>query len=182
MRVRPLLRQAFQPQQQQARSHAARQQVQQQQVAASTQEAGRQQPAQSSQHPESQGQEANLPSGVRDSDETSQAQAAITQQRQSEAQEPQASSSSGGEAQPNGTMVHADPGAGSHIKGSKASSKGHKSKKTKKDYAAWAGATAETRALATAHLEGNPDIADNSQPMHAGTFLLTGQDPVLTVQ
>ena len=38
------------------------------------------------------------------------------------------------------------------------SSKGKKAKKSKRDYAAWAGATAETRALATAHHDGNPDL------------------------
>lgn len=38
------------------------------------------------------------------------------------------------------------------------SSKGKKTKKSKRDYAAWAGATAETRALATAHHNGNPDL------------------------
>ena len=168
MRVRPLLRQAFQPQQHQARGHSARQQAQQQQAAARTQEAGREQPAQSSQSPKNQRQEAGLPNGEIDSDETLQAQAASTQQGQPEAQEAQASSLPvGRKEQPNNTMVHADQGAGMHTKGGKAS-KGQKSKKTKKDYAAWAGATAETRALATGHLEGNPDIADNTQPMHAG--------------
>lgn len=186
LRVRPLLRHAFQPQQQQARSHAARHHAQQQQAAARTQEAGRQQPAQSSQRPENQGQVAGLPSGEPDSDNNLQAQAASIQQGQSEAQEPQAGSSSvGGEEQPNATVVHADQGAGSQAKGGKASSKGQKSKKTKKDYAAWAGATAETRALATSHLEGNPDIAHNSQPMHAcaqGMTLLTDSILVLTLQ
>lgn len=147
-------------------------------------EAGRQQPAQSSQHAENQGQEAGLLSGEAGTVATLQAQAAGTQQGQIEAQEPQASSSSaGGEAQPNATMVHAHPVPGGQSKPGKASSKGQKSKKTKKDYAAWAGATAETRALATAHLEGNPDIANNSQPMHAsaqGILLLTGRKSVLT--
>ena len=186
LRVRPLLRQAFQPQQQQARSHAAKQQAQQQQAAARTQEAGRQQPAQSYQRPENQGHEAGLSSGVPDNDATSQAQAASTQQGQSEVDEPQASSSPvAGEEQSNASMVHADQGAGSQSKGGKAASKGQKSKKTKKDYAAWAGATAETRALAASHLEGNPDIAHNSQPMHAGaqgTKVLTGSNPILTLQ
>lgn len=186
LRVRPLLRQAFQPQQHQARSHSARQQAEQQEAPARTQEAGRKQPAHSSQRPANQSQEAGVPSGLPDCDETLQAQAAsTTQQRHSEPHQPQASSSPvAGEEEPNATMVHGDQAAGSQTKGGKASSKGQKSKKTKKDYAAWAGATAETRALATAHLEGNPDMADNSQRMHAGAQgikLVTGGNFVLTV-
>ena len=99
------------------------------------------------------------------------------QQGQSEAQASQANSSSvGGEAQSNATMPHADQVAGGQPKGGKPS-KGQKSRRGKKDYAAWAGATAETRAIAIAHLEGNPDLVNVSQPMHAGTqsmSLLTG--------
>lgn len=43
-----------------------------------------------------------------------------------------------------------------------ANSKGKKGRKTKKDYAAWAGATAESRAMARAHLDGNPDLEPTS--------------------
>lgn len=169
LRVRPLLRQSFQPQQQQARSHAARQHTQQKQAAARMQETGRQQPAQPSQRPENQGEKDGLVSGKPDSSDTSQAQTSTMQQKQSEAQASQANSSSvGGEAKSNATMPHADQVAGGQPKGSKPSSRGQKSKRGKKDYAAWAGATAETRAIATAHLEGNPDLVNVSQPMHAG--------------
>lgn len=135
------------------------------------QEIGRQQPVQSSQCPENQGHANGLVSGKSDHNDTSEAQASTTQQGQFEAQAPQNanSSSAGGEAQSNAAMPHADQVAGVQPKGGKPSSKGQKSKRGKKDYAAWAGATAETRAIATAHLEGNPDLVNVSQPMHAGT-------------
>ena len=132
---------------------------------------GRQQDAKSSQSSVSQGQEAGLQGGEPESAETPQAQPSLTQQAYSEAQAPQANSYDscvGGEAPSNGTVIHVEQGAGSQHKGSKASSRAQKHKKTKKDYAAWAGATAETRAVATAHLEGNPDVADDVQSMHAG--------------
>lgn len=142
------------------------------------QDTGRQQPAQSSQCPENQGQEDGLVSGEPDRTDTSHAQASTMQQGQFEAQAPQANSSSvGSEQQSNATTPHADQGAGGQPKGGKPSSKGQKSKRGKKDYAAWAGATAETRAIATAHLEGNPDLVNMSQPSHAGAqsmSLLTG--------
>ena len=59
-------------------------------------------------------------------------------------------------------------GQSGEAKSGKAAGKGQKSRKTKKDYAAWAGATAETRAIATAQQQSDPDAAEGSEPAHAG--------------
>lgn len=56
----------------------------------------------------------------------------------------------------------------------KARGKGQKGKKTKKDYAAWAGATAGARAIATAQFQGNPDAMNGFPPTqfgHAGVIV-----------
>ena len=64
------------------------------------------------------------------------------------ATEPQATAS-----QPQAAGASQEPGVQV-----KQGAKGKQAKKSKRDYAAWAGATAETRALATAHHDGNPDL------------------------
>lgn len=177
LRVRPLLRPAFHPQHQQqnqARSHASRQQAQPQQAAGQPHDIGKQQPFQDV---ESQGQEGGLHTREPESGQLSQAPANFKQQAQSGAQDPQTDGASvEGDAQSDDPAAQAQPGAGNQPKNSKNSAKSQTSKKgkrTKKDYAAWAGATAETRATARAYLEGNPDIAHNSQSMHPGVLLPT---------
>lgn len=169
LRVRPLLRQAFQPQQQQqnqARGYASRQQAQQRQAAVKTHETGKQQPSHAS---ESQGQECGVQISEPDSGATSQPQATFRKQAQSGPQAPQMDRASVIDgAQPIEPTAQAQQGTGTQPKVGEASTKSQTSKKTKKDYAAWAGATAETRAIARAHLKGNPDMADNIQPMLAG--------------
>ena len=170
--MRPLLRRAFQPQQQQqnqARSHASRQQAQQQKAAGQVHDTGKQQPLQGS---DSQGQGGGLHSSEPASSQASQTPAIFKQQAQSGDQDPQTDSASVcGDAQSVDPAAQAQQGASNQLRSTETSARSQKSKKgkkTKKDYAAWAGATAETRAVAKAYLEGNPDIADNSQPLHAG--------------
>lgn len=178
LRVRPLLRPAFHPQHQQqnqARSHGSRQQAQQQQAVGPLHDTGKQQPFQDM---ESQGQEDGLHTTELDSGQLSQqAPANFKQQAQFGAQDPQTDRASvGGDTQPVDPAAQAQQGAGHQPNSSETSAKSRTSKKgkrTKKDYAAWAGATAETRATARAYLEGNPDIALDSQSMHAGGLLLT---------
>ncbi|KAA6425902.1 MAG: La-related 7 [Trebouxia sp. A1-2] len=61
----------------------------------------------------------------------------------------------------------------------KASGRSQKSKRTKKDYAAWAGATAETRAIASAQLQSNADGAEASEPTQTGQPNTPGLDNTL---
>lgn len=64
---------------------------------------------------------------------------------------------------------------------SQQSSKGRKAKKSKRDYAAWAGATAETRALATAHHDGNPDLEPPVVPSARPRIIKQSEQPQFAI-
>ncbi len=176
LRVRPLLRDAFQPQQKQpqqkqphGKAHGRQQQAQQAQQA--QQGHGRQQQAQHQQGQQhQQGNAAHLSqdqSSDQSSQETDQPADSIIQSQQgasqtTDSQKPdQAATEAAGESQrPDAELQTNQSEAKASDRPGKAPGKSQKSKRTKKDYAAWAGATAETRAIASAQLQGNPDAAD----------------------
>ena len=166
LKVRPLLRRALIPQQQQqAKPHSSRQQSQHQQ--AGKQDPSQHQQAQKAQKsPEgancAQQEPSDQHNGEQDSSRALQAHDASV--KQAEALRPQTSSPS----LDSNTQSNDNVGQDAETKGGKAAGKGQKSRRTKKDYAAWAGATAETRAIATAHQQSNPDAAEASEPAHGG--------------
>ncbi len=188
LRVRPLLRHAFQPQQKQphGKAHGRPQQAQQAQHAQ-----GRQQQAQHQQEQQhQQGNAAQLSqdqSSEESSHENHQPADSITQSQQgasqtTDSQKPdQAATEAADESQRPDADLHTNqPEAPASDRQGKASGKRQKSKRTKKDYAAWAGATAETRAIASAQLQGNPDAADatgltqTGQPSRPGLSFYLG--------
>ena len=188
LRVRPLLRHAFQPQQKQphGKAHGRQQQAQQAQQAH-----GRQQQAQHQQGQQHQQGNAARPSQDQSSEQSSQERDrpadSITQSQQganqtTDSQKPvQAATEAADESQRRDADLQTNqPESQASDRQGKASGKSQKSKRTKKDYAAWAGATAETRAIASAQLQGNPDAADatvltqTGQPSRPGLSFYLG--------
>lgn len=167
LRVRPLLRTAFKPQHQpQAKTGGKKQHAQQQQPAKQPQEAQRQgaDKQRSENHQESEGKALHQ-------DTVSEAQHQTAAARQTGAsdssQETPAAQASADESEQldTGQRNNDDGQAGEAEKTTnKAPKKGQRGRRTKKDYAAWAGATPEARATAVAHLEGNPDAVDLQKP------------------
>ena len=160
LRVRPLLRTALSKPQQpaQPKTHSKKQNRQHQQTVkqqqpqqASDAQVLRQQNTQSVPEQEQQTSSSDrLESAVTESDGKSQ-QPTAAQDHTDASEQSDASLSDG---------IHDGIGK----KAQKTISKRQKGRKTKKDYAAWAGATAETRAAAVAQLQGNPDAADAQAP------------------
>lgn len=174
LRVRPLLRHAFQPQQKQPHGKAY----------------GRQQQAQHEQGQQHQqgkaGRLSQDQASAQNSQEKDQPADSVTQSQQTtsqtiDSQKPdQAATEAAGESQrPDAELQTNQPETQANDRQGKASGKNQKSKRTKKDYAAWAGATAETRALASAQLQGNPDAADATGLTQTGQPNRPGLDNTL---
>lgn len=168
LRVRPLLRHGFQPQQKQphGKAHGRQQQAQHQQqhhqgnAARLSQDQSSDQSSQEKDQPaDSITQSQQGASQTTDSQKPGQAAAEAAD----ESQRPKA------DLQTNQSETQASDGQGT------ASGKSQKSKRTKKDYAAWAGATAETRAIASAQLQGNPDAAEAAGLTQTGQSSRPGQ-------
>ena len=172
LRVRPLLRHGFQPQQKQphGKAHGRQQQAQHQQqhhqgnAARLSQDQSSDQSSQEKDQPaDSITQSQQGASQTTDSQKPGQAAAEAAD----ESQRPKA------DLQTNQSETQASDGQGT------ASGKSQKSKRTKKDYAAWAGATAETRAIASAQLQGNPDAAEAAGLTQTGQSSRPGLDNTL---
>ena len=169
--MRPLLRTAFSPQQQsQSKATSKHQRAQQNQAAKQQQDSAEQQPAQQQQQ-QQQAQQGSDAQQMHDEG----AQSLLDQQQEGSPTDPMQPQRLQGDVGPQPTpqgnsdtsdlldVDQSDVAKGqaqvdqAQLKAMTAGRKAQKGKRTKKDYAAWAGATAETRAIATAHLEGNPD-------------------------
>lgn len=174
LRVRPLLRHAFQPQQKQphGKVHGRQQQAQHQQGQQHQQgNAGRLSQDQSS---EQSSQEKDQPADGITPPQQGASQTTDSQKPDQGATEAaDESQRADADLQTNQSETQASGRQG------KASGKSQKSKRTKKDYAAWAGATAETRAIASAQLQGNPDAADATGLAQTGQPSRPGLDNTL---
>ena len=173
LKVRPLLRTSYQPKQKQYQqqqpkpkprqqpmqhqsqdsSRLAEAQLRQSQAAAQSQAA---EPAELNGHLSAAGEAAAAVAqlSVQSSSSQQHAGTASAEAQQGAAAEPNVAT------EPQATASQPQAAGMSHEPGGqvKQGAKGKQGKKSKRDYAAWAGATAETRALATAHHDGNPDL------------------------
>ena len=166
LRVRPLLLRRFQPQQEHqslAKPHGRKQQQQAVKQGHSVLQQQVQLP-QDSEHPPNDDEHVN----VREQPTSPAHPQLDTALLEPEDDQQDNSLAAGVEAlQTSDVTAHGDKAEAQapECKG-KAASKAHKTKRTKKDYAAWAGATSETRALATAHSEAftSAECAGRPQP------------------
>ncbi len=174
LRVRPLLRHAFQPQQKQphGKAHGRQQQAQQQQGQQHQQgNAGRLRQDQSS---DQSSQEKDQPA-----DSILQSQQGASQTTDSQKPDQAATEAADESQRPDADLQTNQSETQASDRQGKASGKSQKSKRTKKDYAAWAGANAETRAIASAQLQGNPDAADATGLTQTGQPSRPGLDNTL---
>ncbi|KAL0028664.1 hypothetical protein WJX79_009222 [Trebouxia sp. C0005] len=166
LRVRPLLRHAFQPQQPHGKAHSRQQQAQQQQ-----------QQQQGNAARLSQDQASDQSSQTKDQpvDSITQSEQGASQTTDSQKPDQAAIEASGESQRPDADLQTDQTETPVSERQGKASGRSQKSKRTKKDYAAWAGATAETRAIASAQLQSNADGAEASEPTQTGQPNTPGQ-------
>lgn len=170
LRVRPLLRHAFQPQQPHGKAHSRQQQAQQQQ-----------QQQQGNAARLSQDQASDQSSQTKDQpvDSITQSEQGASQTTDSQKPDQAAIEASGESQRPDADLQTDQTETPVSERQGKASGRSQKSKRTKKDYAAWAGATAETRAIASAQLQSNADGAEASEPTQTGQPNTPGLDNTL---